>query len=370
MSSCFKNPNKKNLSAKDYTIKKRRANMFCDLRKKLLKNIDASKPIGTQTNDACVNRMGEIIKYKNKNTQLDMLAAFKDFREKDLMKKVNGQIFKNHFCPPYDISKNNVDISNNYTADNIQLAYGDGDGYGHLTTYFGGLNTSINSTSNSIYKNTYAEIKNINPDLAVELIGGFKDNKFKLSRDCSNNNIITLNVLKPSETPVQLPTPVPPPIPVDPLENDNIPSPPTASITLSFQLASGSTLENVTNTTSGIIVAGKLSSGANFESSISPLPNALGQIDDNNNYIRYNYSYSSNQFTLTVNASAGLPTFVSLKFTNNGNDELTYDYADATSNLGTQIEWIFNDTGGIPEGLEDFWENGYAGNITLEVITA
>ena len=150
-----------------------------------------------------------------------------------------------------------------------------------------------------------------------------------------------------------------------------LPSPPALSITLSFQLASGDTLENATNTTNGVIVAGKLSSGANFGSSILPLPNALGQIDANNNYIRYAYSYSNSQFTLTVNASAGLSTFQSLKFTNSGNDELTYDYADATSS-NTQIEWIFNNAneGGIPEGLEDFWENGYGENITLEVITA
>ena len=120
-----------------------------------------------------------------------------------MIKEVNGQIFKNHFCPPYDISDNNVDISNNYYSENVQLAYGDGDGYGHLTTYFGGLNTVINSTSSETYRNTYAEIKtNNSPDLYNNK---FKDNKFKLSRDCSNNNIITLNVLKTSETPVPLP---------------------------------------------------------------------------------------------------------------------------------------------------------------------
>ena len=203
MASCFKNPNNINLSAKDYTIKKRRANMFCDLRKRLLKNIEEQKPIGTQTNDACVNRIEEIFKYKNKNTQLDMLAAFKDFREKDLIKEVNGQIFKNHFCPPYDISDNNVDISNNYFSENVQLAYGD-DEYGHVTTYYGALNKTIRSTHDGEKKrNTYAEIKtNNSPDLDNNK---FKDNKFKVSRDCSNNNIITLNVLKTSETPVPLP---------------------------------------------------------------------------------------------------------------------------------------------------------------------
>lgn len=198
MASCFKNPNKKNLSAKDYTIKKRRANMFCDLRKRLLKNIDEHKPIGTQTNDACVNRIGEIFKYKNKNTQLDMLAAFKDFREKDLIKEVNGQIFKNHFCPPYDISKNNVDISNNYYSENVQLAYGD-DQYGHVTTYYGAQNLTIKSNPLSeLYRNTYAEINKADSDTNDEfkiINGKFKDNKFKLKKVKKNCNInININI--------------------------------------------------------------------------------------------------------------------------------------------------------------------------------
>ena len=72
-----------------------------------------------------------------------MLAAFEDFRD-DLNKYVTGQKFKKiTFCPPYDISSNNYDISNNYFQNNIQLAFG---GcitkciYGHLTTYFGAQN--------------------------------------------------------------------------------------------------------------------------------------------------------------------------------------------------------------------------------------
>ena len=36
MASCFTNPNKKKLSAKDYIIKKRRSIIFCDIREKML----------------------------------------------------------------------------------------------------------------------------------------------------------------------------------------------------------------------------------------------------------------------------------------------------------------------------------------------
>ena len=42
MTSCFKNPNKKYLSAKDYTIKKRRKTIFCNLRNNFKNNVDNS----------------------------------------------------------------------------------------------------------------------------------------------------------------------------------------------------------------------------------------------------------------------------------------------------------------------------------------
>ena len=105
---------------------------------------------------------------------------------------------------------------------------------------------------------------------------------------------------------------------------------------------------------------------------IEPLPNDLGQINANNNNIQYTYDYSNSQYILTVNASEGLSTFESLKLTNDDGDELTYDYADATSSSNTEIVWTFNNSneGGIPEGLKEFWESGYGENITLEVITS
>ncbi len=190
MASCFKNPNKKNLSAKDYTIKKRRKTIFCNLRQNALNNINSGMvPLITiGGNEACVDKDGIFFKYRNHKSQIDMLAAFEDFRT-DLYQAIQGQLFLKNFCAPYDISKNNIDISNNYTSNNIQLAYGEGSGYGHLTDYFGALNTNIISSQDSNYRNTYAEIKSFTPDSLEGYPSGFKNNKFFLLKPpvCDNN---------------------------------------------------------------------------------------------------------------------------------------------------------------------------------------
>ena len=188
MASCFKNPNKTNLSAKDYTIKKRRTTLFCDLRQKALLNARKGLVINTGNNEGCVDKDGIFIKFKDHKAQLDMLRAFEDFRT-DLLKAVQGQLFKDHFCPPYYINPNNTGIKNNYNPENIQLAYGDGTGYGHLTNYFGALNEAIVSISNQKYKNKYAEIKPIDSSLGGDLLGGFTNNKFFLLKPpvCDND---------------------------------------------------------------------------------------------------------------------------------------------------------------------------------------
>ena len=188
MASCFKNPNKTNLSAKDYTIKKRRTTLFCDLREKALVNAKKGLVINTGTNEGCVDKDGIFIKFKDHKAQLDMIRAFEDFRS-DLLKAVQGQLFKDHFCPPYYINPNNAGIKNNYNPENIQLAYGDGTGYGHLTNYFGALNEAIVSISDQKYKNKYAEIKSIDSSLGGDLLGGFKNNKFFLLKPpvCDND---------------------------------------------------------------------------------------------------------------------------------------------------------------------------------------
>ena len=201
MTSCFKNPNKKYLSAKDYTIKKRRKTIFCNLRNNFKSNVDNSVFVKQGNNVVCLDNNGVMNKYNNHETGLDMLAAFEDFRD-DLNKHVTGQKFKNHFCPPYDISANNVDLSNNYFANNIQLAYGEGTGFGHLTTYFGALNNDIISThTNNTYRNTYAEIKPGSNDNANSnnKNGRFKNNKFLLLKPSTCDNKTRPQVLVSSD---------------------------------------------------------------------------------------------------------------------------------------------------------------------------
>tara|TARA_B000000477_G_scaffold109039_1_gene101707 strand:- start:113 stop:808 length:696 start_codon:yes stop_codon:yes gene_type:complete len=190
MASCFKNPNKKNLSAKDYTIKKRRSTLFCNLRENALNNIDSGiVPLVTiGNNEACVDKDGIFFKYKNHKSQIDMLAAFEDFRT-DLQQVVQGQLFLKQLCSPYHISSNNTGISNNYFPNNEQLAFGD-EQHGHVTTYFGALNNTINSNhSEDRFRNTYAEIYTFTPDSLEAYTGGFENNKFLLLKPpvCDNN---------------------------------------------------------------------------------------------------------------------------------------------------------------------------------------
>lgn len=190
MASCFKNPNKKNLSAKDYTIKKRRSTLFCNLRENALNNIHSGMvPLITiGNNEACVDKDGIFFKYRNHKSQIDMLRAFEDFRT-DLQQVVQGQLFLKQLCSPYHISSNNNDISNNYFPNNEQLTFGD-EQHGHVTTYFGALNNTINSNhSANRFRNTYAEIYTFAPDSLEAYTGGFENNKFLLLKPpvCDNN---------------------------------------------------------------------------------------------------------------------------------------------------------------------------------------
>tara|TARA_B100000927_G_scaffold290046_1_gene287923 strand:+ start:34 stop:735 length:702 start_codon:yes stop_codon:yes gene_type:complete len=219
MASCFKNPNKKKLSAKDYIIKKRRSIIFCDIREKMLDNYSRGDFVnGGGNNDACVDKDGVFTKYKNHKIQLDMLAAFEDFRN-DLLTTVQGQIFKDHFCAPYFVGDevtpyNNLGIKNYYEANNIQLAFGDGSSelsagppaingtYGHLTNYFGALNQdiiSLHPPGKTEYRNTYAEIKSVSSDLGDGFDSGFKNNKFVLLKPPICNNITRPQVFKPGD---------------------------------------------------------------------------------------------------------------------------------------------------------------------------
>ncbi len=199
MASCFKNPNKKNLSAKDYVLKKKRSAIFCNVRNNMLDKLANDNFTPTGSNIACVNGDGIFVKYNNNETQLDMLRAYEDFRT-DLLKAVQGQLFKNNFCAPYYINEDNTNIRNGYFNNNVQLAFGDGEGdldgagtmgtYGQLTTHYGALNQdiiSVHPDGKNEYRNTYAEIKGIDPDLEEDL-QTFKNNKFFLFKPpiCDN----------------------------------------------------------------------------------------------------------------------------------------------------------------------------------------
>lgn len=207
MASCFKNPNKKNLSAKDYTIKKRRNVAFRSVRDSYLSKLASSgseNPFKIGTNVACVNNKGQFTQFMNREVKLDMLRAYEDCNSV-LSKLIPGQLFSksSNICSPYYINKDNSDISNNYTGENIQLAYGDGS-RAYLTEYNGGLNQPINSTHiSSDYHNTYAEIfKNSTPldSTTLDTNGKFKNNKFFFRNPlvCPSSNQVA--VLLPNDT--------------------------------------------------------------------------------------------------------------------------------------------------------------------------
>jgi|TARA_B100000902_G_C27250831_1_gene885174 hypothetical protein len=112
MSHCFGSSS--NLSAKDYINKKRNYTNFCDLRKKFISNGYNA----TGSSIACLNGSGIVYQYRSQSIQLEITKGMEQFsqvfRPQDISKNYIGQQIKNHFCSPYDICNNNIDISNNY----------------------------------------------------------------------------------------------------------------------------------------------------------------------------------------------------------------------------------------------------------------
>jgi len=107
MSRCFGSSS--NLSAKEYTFKKRNRNMFCDLRTKY----KASGSTGTT--GACVNDSGVISHFTNNTVQLQIKKGYEEFiSTRDASTNYVGQQTK-EFCSQYDVGPN-TDISNNYTG--------------------------------------------------------------------------------------------------------------------------------------------------------------------------------------------------------------------------------------------------------------
>lgn len=115
MASCF-GKNGDNLSAKDYSEKKRNLTLFSYLRQQ-----DELKDTKTlfRTNTATVNKKGNIIQYNNHNNLINYKKAFEECNKEDLKTPYLGQLFKKDECcklseiekgtniTPYDFEKFN-----------------------------------------------------------------------------------------------------------------------------------------------------------------------------------------------------------------------------------------------------------------------
>ena len=91
MASCF-GKNGDNLSAKDYSEKKRNLTLFNILRRK-----DASNP-GFRTNTATVNDNGNIVHYNNHENLINYKKGFEECNKEDMKDPYLGQLFKKNMC--------------------------------------------------------------------------------------------------------------------------------------------------------------------------------------------------------------------------------------------------------------------------------
>ena len=154
MSHCFGSSS--NLSAKDYINKKRNYTNFCDLRKKFI----ANGYNATGSSIACLNGSGIVYQYRNQSIQLELRKGMEQFsqtwRPEDISKNYIGQQIKNHFCSPYDICNNNIDISNNY---DIHPPF-------NTLASAGNTTQSIQIDATGGVVNRYAERRTLTPDLS------------------------------------------------------------------------------------------------------------------------------------------------------------------------------------------------------------
>ena len=151
MSRCFGTSS--NLSAKEYTNKKRDISLFCNIRNTYLANDKKS----TVTNSVCLQENnGKINRFLNQSTQLNIKKGYEYFSQKhrtDLSTNRIGQIIKNNFCSPFDDTVVNTDVSNNFTF-----------GSPYNTRSSGvSLGQTLVVDCSGIYINRYAEIKDNTP---------------------------------------------------------------------------------------------------------------------------------------------------------------------------------------------------------------
>jgi len=188
MSHCFGSSS--NLSAKEYTNKKRNYTNFCDLRKKYVAN--GYNAIGSSI--ACLNNSGIVYQYKNQSLQLQMRKGMEQFSEsfrpEDIFIDYSGQIIKSNFCSPYDICNNNVDISNNYS---VHVPF-------NTLATAGNTGQSIEIDANGVWINRYAERKIIlgGTDANGKFINGKKSLRTKCPiRDSGRVQVVMASELIP-----------------------------------------------------------------------------------------------------------------------------------------------------------------------------
>lgn len=193
MSHCF--GTHPNLSAKDYTNKKANLSVFCNLRNTFLAN--NKKSIGTKS--ACLNDNGNITHFENQSSQLKIKKGFEYFSQKfktDLSTNSIGQIMKNKYCNPYDLTEDNSDISNNFTV-GAPI---------HTRAQGTSLGQTVPVDMSGTFINRYAEVNRVTP---IELTGGddgfgTTDKKFGNSKKiiydyCAVKHSSQINVLKPGD---------------------------------------------------------------------------------------------------------------------------------------------------------------------------
>lgn len=171
MSRCFGSSS--NLSAKEYTYKKRNLNMFCDLRTKYIAN--GKKHTGNT--DACVDSSGVICHFNNNTIKLQIKKGYEEFLP--IKEDISGQKIKDYFCLPYNVDISNTDISNNYTGMILTTR----ENTAHI------FQIVVDSSGNHV--NRYAEINTV-VDTDHNL---FQNGKQTITIKCPTRNSDKINVL-------------------------------------------------------------------------------------------------------------------------------------------------------------------------------
>jgi len=185
MSRCFGTP--LNLSAKDYTYKKRNQEVFCDIRNKYKASW---KAVGT--NEACVNNNGIVVRYNSNSTMLNFDRAIENWNT-DLRTNYTGQIYKETFCAPYTAPASNLDISNNYSTNGPILT----------VAASGSTAQTYVVDSSGQYINRYVEIKK-QDSLNLDGSGNFVSGKQILYTKCPLRTGLLHQVILQSEVPAPL----------------------------------------------------------------------------------------------------------------------------------------------------------------------